>query len=803
MKRRVVFAVILLFSFNKYLPAQSLWQNVRFSHEKSNPIDSASPTAKTAAPPIWVEPNAYTAATIDIRILESILKRAPKQNSRRAIDSPCHIDLLLPDGSQESFEIVETFVMHPDLAKKYPQIKTYKGKCVNNDMLRVRFDWTMQGFHAQFSGPNGYYYIDPHYKNNRSEVVSYFKEDARRKGPAFKCLTHELEEFSVAEKLDAASKADGDNITLRTYRLACAATAEYTAYHSAGTPTVAEGLAAVVTAINRVTGVMEKELALQLELVAENDQLIFTNASTDPYTNDDVNDMLSQNQVTVDSIIGSGNYDLGHVVGTSGGGIAYVDVACLYNWKARGATGISNPVGDQFTIGYICHEMGHQLGAEHTFNGKAANCSDNRSVNSAYEPGSGTTIMSYGGICGSDNLPYNSEDYFHWTSIKEITSTSAWSTCGTHTAQPNHHPTVDAGANAVIPVGTPFELTPSSYGDQDADLLTFCWEQADKGPAQYLSDPDNGLSPLFRSWYPTLNPTRTFPHLEYLLGNTMPTGEKLPAVSRTMAVKLTVRDNAPGGGGMAVDEMFITVSDAGGPFVVTSQNSPTVQRGTIDVTWNVANTTAAPISTSLVNILLSIDGGYTFDTVLAANTPNDGAQTVTIPEGISTPAARIKISAANSIFFDINNVNFEIQDPSSDPVVDAGVDMITWSGRYVQLTPNVINNGAPSLTYAWSANPATGVDFAGGENTLAPAVTITKPTSNPSVVTLTLNVNGIEDTMSIDVYDNACKAGRIGLGRPKDTTDIAGDDCLTDLLDLAAIAEAWLNNSSLETPVAK
>jgi hypothetical protein len=449
---------------------------------------------------------------------------------------------------------------------------------------------------------------------------------------------------------------------LRTYRLALACTGEYASFHGGTVPLVR---AAMITSVNRVVGVYEKEVGIRMVLVPNNDTLIFLNAGTDPYSNTNGSAMLSQNQTTIDARIGSANYDIGHVFSTGGGGVASLACVCVNGMKARGVTGSPQPIGDPFDIDYVAHEMGHQFGANHTFNSITGSCGGgNRVASRAYEPGSGSTIMAYAGICGSDDLQPNSDPYFHTASYDEIiayTNNGTGNSCAVITNTGNLAPIVNVPAGGFfIPRSTPFALT-GSASDPNNDPLTYDWQQFDLGPAGTWNNP-SGNAPIFRVWNPTTSPTRTFPRLQNLLNNTTPVGEILPTYGRTLTFRLVARDNKAGGGGVNYAQIQFQVDGNSGPFTVTYPNTNVTLPGysTPTVTWNVANTNVLPVNCQFVNILLSVNGGNTFPIVLKANTPNDGSEEVLLPDN-QTTQARIKVEAVGNIFFDISNVNFSIQ----------------------------------------------------------------------------------------------------------------------------------------------
>jgi hypothetical protein len=447
-------------------------------------------------------------------------------------------------------------------------------------------------------------------------------------------------------------------VTRRQYRLALSCTGEYAAFHG-GTVALAES--AMTTAMNRVTGVYEAELGIRMVIVDFN---TYTNSGTDPFTNNSGSTMLGQNQATCDASPGNANYDIGHVFSTGGGGIAQLGCVCSTGNKARGVTGQPSPIGDPFTIDYVAHEMGHQFNGPHTF----AYCGG---ANGSYEPGSGSTIMAYAGICGADNLQPNSDPYFFHSSIDSIKAfVAAGGACSTNTTTTNEPPTVSGAANITIPEQTAFSLT-GSASDLNGDPLTYSWEERDAGSLPLASLPTAASGSIFRPRVPLTTPTRFFPALDDVFDGSLDIGEYYPnpAANRTLNFRLTARDNVAGNGGTTntTASTTVTIVSTAGPFTITAPNSAVTltSGGTTTVTWNVANTTAAPISTANVSIALTTDAGANWTTLLAS-TPNDGSEVVTLPS-ITTSTGRMRVQAVGSTYYDVSNANFSIGGATPPP----------------------------------------------------------------------------------------------------------------------------------------
>ena len=604
------------------------------------------------------------------------------------------VELPLPNGQNEKFRLRNASIMDERLAKKFPGIRSYAGQGLKDRSALVRLDISHKGLHAMISsGTDRMVLIDPLDRQDVTIYRSIYKTAASAsKHEHFHCSYSPMNDEALPRFFGGLQKTN--LCTYRTYRMALACTGEYADFHGGTVPDV---LAAMNTTMTRVNGILERDLNITLVLVADNDQLIFLDAETDPYTNGSGGAMLEQNQTTCDDIIGSANYDIGHVFSTGGGGVAYLASICK-PYKAGGVTGQQSPYGDAFDVDYVTHEIGHQLGANHTQNNDC-----NRFANAAVEPGSASTIMGYAGIC-SPNVQSNSDAYFHAFSIQEINAyldSNTGNSCAQAWDNGNSRPSITTMINYTIPARTPFVLS-ASASDPDGDGLTYCWEQMDREIASMPPQPGNTVGPCFRSYAPSTKKQRFFPNMHDLLNNDSNAWEVLPAVSRTLNFDLTVRDNQLGGGCIAQSSAEIEVIDTGAPFRVVKPNGLNnwVAQTVEEIKWDVAGTDQAPILASAVDILLSTDGGHHFDIVLAEQIPNNGAAEVIVPSML-TDSLRIMIKASENIFFDISDENFTITGPQALTVEVSDSPISCAGSTDGSLSAEVFGGQAP-YTYRWS-----------------------------------------------------------------------------------------------------
>lgn len=579
------------------------------------------------------------------------------------------IELPNGEGKLERFRVESTSNLAPELAAKFPVIHSYTGYGIDDPTAFAKLDIGTKGFHAVvFSGNHSTLYIDPYTKDGTSSMV-YYRKDLDPNTRDFNC-EFESDNSQPAKSMGPLTMKNANDGLLRTYRIAIAATGEYSQYHlnqqgidpgATDAEKKAAILSAMNTTMNRVNGVYEKDLGVRMIIVANNDQIIFLDAASDGLSNNNASALISQSQTVCDNNIGSANYDIGHTFSTGGGGLAGLGVVCINGSKARGITGQGNPINDPFDIDYVSHEIGHQFGANHTQNNS---CQRNGAT--AVEPGSASTIMGYAGIC-APNVQNNSDDHFHAISIQEMWNrVQSSATCSVNTNTNNSAPTADAGPDVSIPRSTPFVLRGVATDADGMSSLTYNWEQIDNEIGSMPPSSNNSQGPMFRSLPSKTVPDRYMPALATVIGgSTSSTWEVVPSVARNMEFAFTVRDNHPGGGNTARDDKIITTVDVV-PFTVESQATSVSYAvgSTQTITWNVGSTNIAPINCQNVNIKLSVDGGLTFPIDLALNTPNDGTQDVVIPNNVTT-SARIMVEAADNIFYNVNVTNFTIE--SSTP----------------------------------------------------------------------------------------------------------------------------------------
>ena len=695
-----------------------------------------------------IQPKKYRTFRLDYEGLRNDLDLGSLKGSAKKEPST---QIYFPDQTGELilYEVTEAPVMHPLLAEKYPENRSYRGYALSDPSKRIRFSVTELGLSAIILDiETGQTLIE-----TMGQDLGYYKVYSQKEiqgYEGFECFTENESKDPVTYRKAAKNADDG---YLKTYRLALSANGEYSQFHlndqniTGGNENnkKAAVMAALTTAVTRINAVLERDLAVSLQLVAKNDALIFLTPSDDPFDNSYVNPdvMLGQNQKTTDNIIGVSNYDIGHVLSTTGG-VAKIRSVCEEGIKAQGVSGSFEPIGNNFYFDVLGHEIGHQLGANHTFNGYEDICGrpEQRVDATAVEPGSGSSIMAYAGYCGSQNVQSNSDAYFHAISLEEINGfirAGGGATCAGQSILTNNQnaPVVAAGPDLILPVGTPFKLRGEAT-DADLDPITFGWEQIDAG---ITAVPPSGTATngaLFRSRVPSLDPVRYFPSLKSLRNGALNSKwEVIPQVARELNFRLTARDNDLNGGQVSSDDVRLTITDRAGPFKLISQNKENEEwlpGGRELVEWDVAGTDANGVNVKAVNILLSIDGGFTYPIVLASNVNNDGSQEVSVPD-LQSPYCFVMVEAVGNAFFAVNSNKFSI-------------------GAYESICTTYESKDIPKDVIFGRSNNAISSNEVLGDDEIE-SITVSVKIKHPFIRDLALSLESPEGTV-IELLKNPC-----------------------------------------------
>lgn len=599
--------------------------------------------------------------------LKSKLNTATGRTSK---NSTSEITIPNSNGVLEHFTVWESSNFDPELQAKYPEIRAYEGKGLDDKSAKIHFSVSPIGVQTMVLRANkATEYIEENSDDKTQYVLFTSKTNTSER---LLCKTTDI--ISDKNISGKTAKTTSNAKVFKTMRLALSCTAEYTTYFG-GTKTGA--LAGMNASMTRVNGIFNRDLAVKLVLIANNDAVIYTDAKTDPYSDAkpgaEDGKWNQEVQTTLTDVIGNANYDIGHLFGASGGGGNAGCIGCvctnpstdepLGKGSAYTSPSDGRPQGDSFDIDFVAHEMGHQLGANHTFSYDPA---ERTNVN--IEPGSGSTIMAYAGVLKDYNVQDASDDYFAYASILQIQNTLSGKSCPVSTTIINNPPTILAGPDYTIPISTAFVLK-GTGSDPEGDSVTYNWEEYDNSitttgdnSIAYPTKPDG---PLFRSVIPNTSTVRYMPELNSVLQNKLTTTwESVSSIARSLHFTLTGRDNAADGTAQTnSDAMVVNVASFAGPFAITSHVNDNVswwQGLSETVTWSVNNTNTLEGSTA-VNIKLSTDGGVTFPIILAANTPNDGSETIVLPTNVpSSKNCRILIEPTGNIYYAINSKPFAV-----------------------------------------------------------------------------------------------------------------------------------------------
>lgn len=639
-------------------PPTPLWLDTGFTEQHLTPSFKRTQTQRRTL-------------QLDENQLQARIKSATETQSLLLLEAP------LPDGSNATIKLHPINTLSAELQQRYPNIRTWRISSSEPRILSGRAELTELGFRLMLRNTSGkQWLIEPSplptalttqsripTSTTQSYYQSYEKRQSDQNTQTFSCgvqagtetLNWQIDnrQSPLSQWQHNAENTQGNKLNrsgnkLLSYDLAISATGEYTQKFG-GSTTAAYG--AIVSTVNRINEIYEQELGITLKLVS-GEETVFDNPATDPFDKNGLLSTAARNQEVLDILIGSNRYDIGHVLGAalSNNGVAYVSSLCNDGRKAQGITVSNAPLEDSFMVDYVAHEIGHQLGATHTFNSAENGCGGGgRIASTAFEPGSGSTIMSYAGLCSSHNLQQHVDPQFHSGSVDQIYKvlTGRGAACAQNIATTNNAPSVTAGNDHTIPARTPFILN-GSASDSNGDTLLYSWDQLDIGDAS-APDTDTANNPLIKSNPLSSSGMRYVPDIASLLDKSKSPikGESLPRSRRQMNFRLSVRD---GKGAIGSDDLKLSVYDTGQDFRVLSPTA-SLSAGSHEIRWQVAGTDQAPINCTAVDIAYTNNRGATF-TDIKLKTPNDGDATVQLTQ----QAQHIRIKCSNNVFFALSSL---------------------------------------------------------------------------------------------------------------------------------------------------
>lgn len=658
-------------------------------------------------------------------------------------------------GLDDYYNFQETDNGLPDkLKKKYPEIRTYRGvSSTNPNVTSYVTVVNNKIFGGILSGTSITTFINE--GKSPSSRLSFEKDKILncgdcKNGEEHRCAmpdvfttnnqdnsltkiaTSTLKQTAAARMSATAATSLSHGSQYRIFRLAMVLS--YWQNHELGFTTVAEGLAYANTRVTLFNDVFGKELAVNFQLVPNNDLLILLDPS-DPFPEaflpSNANEQFGNTKTVLNAVIGVNNYDWGFLMHPSGTGWAGGN----YCGSGKHA-GVAN--GPDW--GLMLHEMGHMFGCPHAYH-----------LDGSVDIPSLTRCIVGG----------NGGRWFHSINFEIAAANLDAAICGTTGLTGNTPPniTMPLTSGFSIPKSTPFVLSASATDPDATAALTYSWQHTNVTPSEEAAP-----TPAGRLIWAYPNPSATenvrhIPSLASQIANMPDINVILPTVSRPIVTRFIVRDNQVPYGAVAYKEISFNVDATAGPFLVSYPNTNVSVTGgqNMTVTWDVANTNNATVNAQNVNILLSTDEAATW-TTLASNVPNNGSYTLTLPNTPSTKC-RIKVEAAGNIFYDMSNVNFTIIAATTNDFVFIPID--NYNAQYDETSStfqfnftkvgvftnnvNVTYSGIPSGA---SITTPTQLTASGDFNVVLQNTNAVAPGKYPITITLT-EVGGTGITKSL------------------------------------------------------